>query len=135
MIMIDFRFIIISFQDPPEPFYFTASICTVLLLIPNRLAASRTVVRFSMIKTASSQARSSIFPFKLKHAPYPVMLHIYVKEQGNMREFGENKRRTRPELHLTRMISSLQLLIGSKKDTSMACMDEQVPANIGIGSV
>ena len=52
-----------------------------------------------------------------------------------MREFGENKRRTRPELHLTRMISSLQLLIGSKKDTSMACMDEQVPANIGIGSV
>ena len=56
------------------------SLCTVLLLIPNRLAASRTVVRFSMIKTASSQARSSIFPFKLRHAPYPVMLHVYVKE-------------------------------------------------------
>ena len=55
-------------HDPYMPFYFTTSICTVLLLIPNLRAASLTVARFSMIYAASSQARSSMFPFKTQHS-------------------------------------------------------------------
>lgn len=40
-------------RSPPKakrgPFFFVASICTVLLLMPNFCAAARTVVRFSMM--------------------------------------------------------------------------------------
>ena len=50
------------------PFCFVTSVCTVLLLIPNFLAALRTVVLFSMMYWASAQARSSMFPFKKQHS-------------------------------------------------------------------
>lgn len=73
-------------QNPDKPFYYVISICTVLLLIPNFFAASRTVVRFSMIYVASSQARSSILPFKTQHTPYPDMLHIYAAVSGTIPE-------------------------------------------------
>jgi hypothetical protein len=45
-------------------FQFARSVCTVLLLIPNFLAAARTVALFSMMYTAKSQARSSMLAFK-----------------------------------------------------------------------
>lgn len=40
------------------------SLCTVLLLIPNRFAACRTVALFSIINPATSTALSSIYSFK-----------------------------------------------------------------------
>ena len=41
--------LLLLLNTPNEPFYFITSICTVLLLTPNFLAAFRTVVLFSRI--------------------------------------------------------------------------------------
>ena len=72
-------------NNPEKPFYFGTTVCTVDFETPNFLAASRTVVRFSMMYAASSQARSSMFPFKTQHAPYPDMLHQYVEREEKIR--------------------------------------------------
>ena len=45
--------------QPYEPFQIVLSVCTVDFDTPNFFAAARTVVRFSMMYTARSQARSS----------------------------------------------------------------------------
>ena len=48
----------LSYQ-PHEPFQIVLSVCTVDFDTPNLFAAARTVVLFSMMYTARSQARSS----------------------------------------------------------------------------
>ena len=45
------------------------SLCTVLLEMPKRLAAARTVALFSTIDLASSHARSSLFVCIMHHSP------------------------------------------------------------------
>ena len=63
--------------DPPEePFLFVASACTVDLDMPNCVAAERTVARFSMMYTARSQARSSIFVYKYT-TPHSLVVNVY----------------------------------------------------------
>lgn len=51
--------------------------------MPNCLAAARTVARCSIMYWASMTARSSMFPFKLRHSPQFLLLH-------SMRGRGKN---------------------------------------------
>ena len=70
--------------DPPEePFLFVASACTVDLDMPNCVAAERTVARFSMMYTARSEARSSIFVYKYT-TPHSLVFNVYEREAGDM---------------------------------------------------
>ena len=51
--------------------------------MPNCVAAERTVARFSMMYTARSQARSSIFVYKYT-TPHSLVVHVYEREAGDM---------------------------------------------------
>lgn len=57
------------------------SICTVLLLTPNSFAAVRTVALFSIMYSASSHARSSMFVFKNTTPTFFYRYHIYAEKQ------------------------------------------------------
>ena len=60
------------------------SLCTVDLLIPNCFAAARTVVRFSMMYTARSQARCSMSCF-IDTTLHIRVVHIYGTSPANIR--------------------------------------------------
>lgn len=63
------------------------SLCTVDLLIPNFFAADRTVALLSMMYTAKSQARSSMFDFN-NITPSTSHARLYAKKVGDMRGCG-----------------------------------------------
>lgn len=75
--------VFLSPNPPEEPFLFVASACTVDLDMPNCVAAERTVARFSMMYTARSQARSSIFVYKYT-TPHSLVFNVYEREAGDM---------------------------------------------------
>ena len=75
--------VFLSPNPPEEPFLFVASACTVDLDMPNCVAAERTVARFSMMYTARSQARSSIFVYKYT-TPHSLVFNVYEWEAGDM---------------------------------------------------
>ena len=75
--------VFLSANPPEEPFLFVASACTVDLEMPNCVAAERTVARFSMMYTARSQARSSIFVYKYT-TPHSLVFNVYEWEAGDM---------------------------------------------------
>ena len=79
-----------SLNPPDEPFLFVASACTVDLEMPNCVAAERTVARFSMMYTARSQARSSIFVYKYT-TPHSLVVNVY--ERGARYMFGSRSPR------------------------------------------
>ena len=60
------------------------SLCTVDLEMPNWAAAARTVDLFSMIYTARSQARCSIFVCTYT-TPHTLVFHVYVGKRADMR--------------------------------------------------
>ena len=75
--------VFLSPNPPEEPFLFVASACTVDLDMPNCVAAERTVARFSMMYTARSQARSSIFVYKYT-TPHSLVVNVYEREARYM---------------------------------------------------
>ena len=75
--------VFLSPNPPEEPFLFVASACTVDLEMPNCVAAERTVARFSMMYTARSQARSSIFVYKYT-TPHSLVVNVYEQGAGDM---------------------------------------------------
>ena len=78
---------LILLDYPYKTFVYITTVCTVDLLIPKRLAAERTVARLSMMNTARSQARCSIFVY-ICTTPHAFVFDVYVKAWGDMRGCG-----------------------------------------------
>ncbi len=69
---------------PYDTFYFVASVCTVDLDTQKRLAAARTVARFSIMYSASSMARSSMSVLNCT-TPGRLVISSYAREARFMR--------------------------------------------------